>query len=281
MTQAELARHFGVSRWTLTRLYNAGRFVNWEVPDIARALRLYGPKAGTQGDVVSEAEAREMSRMHDDYFDALHEDGSLLPLAGGGYYPRDLVEFRPHRFAILPPHPDYTPCRPLPNPPEETSTASLMLRRNVLRRKRNTCPLWRLEKYGSGWMYVLPDGYFQEECRRIENRWTQVFDVAAPIFWPGVQPDAKGRCPRIFINGYTTRSRTVVNLGILDDYGVMARGYGNTNKSYAWHDALLLAMDAIGWRPLRAVSLEAELVRLVRWVSGEFDEVLTTNTEPS
>lgn len=190
-------------------------------------------------------------------FNDLLSCGAILPLANGMFYGMDLYDPQPHKFALLPARPDYTPTRPNPNLPIERRAKGIIFDR-AFENRCKACPEWQRNGYKQ--MYIA-DGFW---C---EARFTNPIDYWQDTY--AAAPTRGGDTTRIYIYAWADKTKTICNLGLVDEYGVMARAHGIYNRARAWHEALYRAVLALGLSVSMAADLDAEIARLQDWLNGQ------------
>lgn len=201
--------------------------------------------------------------------------GSILPLIDGRYWVGDIIAMRPHRFSLLPARLGYFPVRPslggeriwnardFATAAEVLKTYSPPLEVNII-----TSPARSpVVKYGA------PDGHWLPEKWRYYVRAAETITVTAGDNIPPRYAQPLGS--RITINGWGTadefRNFTVVNLAIVDDFGVAARAFGVHHSRNAFSKALFKAIAALGYRAAlpRDDSVDAAVGFLEDWLKNK------------
>lgn len=232
----------GISVYKLKKMLAQGLIPQITVVDVFEAQRREAMRNArlTAGEVVAYLRHDEGA-----YREAL-ACGAIMPLVDGRYLGRDLVELTPHRFALLPEHPAYTPTRPEPNLPIEWNPVSPLARANFNRAfesRLSQSEFWTHD----GVNFYAPDGiYCQSKVRGIRKLMRASRLTNAPLYAPDVVATPTGQAERIKVQGFTTPRSTVVNLSIMDDYGVWAHSHGVYNAPEAWAKALQRAVNALG-----------------------------------
>lgn len=232
----------GISVYKLKKMLAQGLIPQITVTDVFEAQRRESMRNArlTAGEVVAYLRHDEGA-----YREAL-ACGAIMPLVDGRYLGRDLVELTPHRFALLPEHPAYTPTRPEPNLPIEWNPVSPLARANFNRAfesRLSQSEFWTHD----GVNFYAPDGiYCQSKVRGIRKTMRASRLANAPLYAPDVVATPTGQAERIKVQGFTTSRATVVNLSVMDDYGVWAHSHGVYNAPEAWVKALQRAVNALG-----------------------------------
>lgn len=232
----------GISVYKLKKMLAQGDIAQITVTDVFECQRREAIRNArlTAGEVVAYLRHDEGA-----YREAL-ACGAIMPLVDGRYLGRDLVELTPHRFALLPEHPAYTPTRPEPNLPIEWNPVSPLARANFNRAfesRLRQSEFWTHD----GVNFYAPDGiYCQSKVRGIRKTMRASRLANAPLYAPDVVATPTGQAERIKVQGFTTPRSTVVNLSVMDDYGVWAHSHGVYNAPEAWVKALQRAVNALG-----------------------------------
>lgn len=172
--------------------------------------------------------------------------GAIMPMVDGKFVGEDVADLQPHRFALLPPHPAYTPTRPEPNLPIVwgfVNNASQWRYDRAFEARLQQSEFWTRTDDG----FHAPDGiYSKPQTRGIRKTMRACRLANAPLYAPDVVATPTGQAERIKVQGFTTPRSTVVNLSIMDDYGVWAHSHGVYNAPEAWVKALQRAVNALG-----------------------------------
>lgn len=232
----------GISVYKLNKMLAQGLIPQITVTDVFEAQRRESMRNArlTAGEVVAYLRHDEGA-----YREAL-ACGAIMPLVDGRYLGRDLVELTPHRFALLPEHPAYTPTRPEPNLPIEWNPVSALAKANFKRAfeaRLSQSEFWTHD----GVNFYAPDGiYCQSKVRGIRKTMRASRLANAPLYATDVVATPTGQAERIKVQGFTTPRATVVNLSVMDDYGVWAHSHGVYNAPEVWVKALQRAVNALG-----------------------------------
>lgn len=265
-----LAKLFDISQATLRRWYEQGLLSEYNPKAVSECINRYPSLHNHERKLTVNRAGVLLHFQHDGRaMNAAIADGSILPLADGLFLRQDLYDMQPHRFAVLPTHPDYTAVRQMPNRIIKAPQMEVVALDNLWRRRERN-PYWqyRLAPNGVDGEFFLPDGYYLDRSTsKVLGDWKFTLWANALPYSSCLSPDLAGRVPRVFVNAYTTAAHTVLNLGILDDYGVMARSHGYIKRVGEWHSALNLALNNMGFRVPLAESIEAELTRVIEWLN--------------
>lgn len=205
--------------------------------------------------------------------DAYHEAlacGALMPMVDGRYLGKDVVELTPHHFALLPPHPAYTPTRPEPNLPIVWNPATPMAQANFERAfetRLQQSEFWTHD----GNAFYAPDGiYCKSKVRGIRKTMRTSRLANAPLYAPDVGATPTGQAERVKVQGFSTPRATVVNLSVMDDYGVWAHSHGVYNAPEAWVKALQRAVHTLGMAMVFAPNetVNDVMARLAAWLDA-------------
>lgn len=201
-------------------------------------------------------------------FRAAVQCGALLPLLDGKFYGKDLLQLVPHRFALLPAHTAFTPTRPEPNDPIEWyphTPKRVEQFMSAFASRRAQCEWWSQD----GKVFTIPDGCCATaSTRSIKLTWRDERKANAPLYAPDVAADAAGRAVRIRVQGFCSARETVVNLSVMDDYGVWTYSHGRYARFEAWHEALHRAVLALGMQVAPLGDKQATLVFLQQWLDS-------------
>lgn len=192
--------------------------------------------------------------------------GALLPTDTGLFYAGDLADLTPHKFALLPPHPNYTPIRPKKNQPIKWFPNTPEKKENFLRAFENrkaACEWWEHD----GRSFFIPDGCYSASKMRLPKKtWRADREANAPLYNKAVPVDVHGKSVRVRVQGYASSAETVVNLAVMDDWGVWTYACGRYGAPDQWHQALYRAVRALGLDVTHAADAEAELDRIINWL---------------
>lgn len=254
----------GFSVYKLKKMLAQGDITQITVDDVFE----YQRREAIRNARMTEAEVLAYFR-HDE--GALREalaTGAIMPLVDGSYLGRDLVELTPHRFALLPEYPAYTPTRPEPNLPIEWNPVSPMAKANFKRAfesRLNQSEFWTHD----GVNFYAPDGiYCQSKVRGIRRTMRASRLANAPLYAPNVVATPTGKTERIKVQGFTTPRATVVNLSVMDDWGVWAHSHGVYNAPEAWNKALQRAVHMFGMAMVfdTTDTIDSVMARLAAWL---------------
>lgn len=196
----------------------------------------------------------------------LMDCGAVLPLSNGRFVGLDFIEVKARRFAVLPARPDYKPTRPCVNTPLVSWSLAHKGFQSSLDRRRAACSYWTFTPAGA---FCIADGYYcNNKQPAVSDVWRVTLRCRPMRHSDVITADADGLQPRIFIQAWTAANITVCNLGMLDDWGVMARAHGVYHKSYQWQAALYRAVREIGLDAQALSSIDAELQRLADWLNN-------------
>ena len=232
----------GISVYKLNKMLAQGLIPQITVADVFEAQRRESMRNArlTAGEVVAYLRHDEGA-----YREAL-ACGAIMPLVDGKFVGEDVVNLTPHRFALLPPHPAYTPTRPEPNLPIVWNPVSPMVKakfEQAFETRLRQSEFWTHD----GNAFYAPDGiYCQSKVRGIRKTMRASRLANAPLYAPNVVATPTGQAERIKVQGFTTPRATVVNLSVMDDYGVWAHSHGVYNAPEAWGKALQRAVNALG-----------------------------------
>lgn len=242
MTIKAVSQTTGISVYKLNKMLAQGLIPQITVTDVFEYQRRESMRHAhmTAGEVVAYLRHDEGA-----YREAL-ACGAIMPLVDGKFVGEDVVNLTPHRFALLPPHPAYTPTRPEPNLPIVWNPVSPLAQANFKRAfesRLQQSEFWTHD----GNAFYAPDGiYCQSKVRGIRKTMRASRLANAPLYAPDVVATPTGQAERIKVQGFTTPRSTVVNLSIMDDYGVWAHSHGVYNAPEAWSKALQRAVNALG-----------------------------------
>jgi hypothetical protein len=232
----------GISVYLLKKMLAQGDITQITVDDVFE----YQRREAIRNARMTEAEVLAYFRHDEGAFHEALANGAIMPLVDGRYLGRDLVELTPHRFALLPPHPAYTPTRPEPNLPIEWNPVSALAKANFKRAfesRQSQSEFWTHD----GVNFYAPDGiYCASRVRGIRKTMRASRLANAPLYAPDVVATPTGQAERVKVQGYTTPRATVVNLSVMDDYGVWAHSHGVYNAPEAWVKALQRAVHMLG-----------------------------------
>lgn len=232
----------GISVYKLKKMLAQGLIPQITVTDVFEAQRRESMRNArlTAGEVVAYLRHDEGA-----YREAL-ACGAIMPLVDGKFVGEDVVNLTPHRFALLPPHPAYTPTRPEPNLPIVwgfVNNASQWRYDRAFESRLQQSEFWTRTESG----FYAPDGiYSKPQTRGIRKTMRASILANAPLYAPDVVSTPTGQAERIKVQGFTTARATVVNLSVMDDYGVWAHSHGVYNAPEAWVKALQRAVNALG-----------------------------------
>ena len=232
----------GISEYKLNKMLAQGLIPKITVADVFE----YQRRESARNARMTDAEVL-LYLKHDDYsFRAAVACGALMPMVDGLYLGKDVVEMIPHRFALLPPHPAYTPTRPEPNLPIVWRPGSSMAKAQFAKAfetRLQQSEFWTHD----GNAFYAPDGiYSKPQTRGIRKTMRASRLANAPLYAPDVEATPTGQAERIKVQGFTTPRATVVNLSVMDDYGVWAHSHGVYNAPEAWDKALQRAVHMLG-----------------------------------
>lgn len=255
----------GISPYKLGKMLAQGLIPQITVADVFEAQRRESLRNGrlTAGEVVAYLRHNEEA-----YREAL-ANGSIMPLVDGNFVGDDVVNLTPHRHALLPPHSAYTPTRPEPNLPIVWNPATPMAKarfEQAFETRLRQSEFWTHD----GNAFYAPDGiYCQSKVRGIRGVMRASRLANAPLYAPDVVATATGQAERIKVQGFATQRSTVVNLSIMDDYGVWAHSHGVYNAPEAWGKALLRAVHKLGMAVSDATphSIDSTLDYLANWLN--------------
>lgn len=254
----------GFSVYKLKKMLAQGDITQITVDDVFE----YQRREAIRNARMTEAEVLAYFR-HDE--GALREalaTGAIMPLVDGRYLGRDLVELTPHRFALLPEHPAYTPTRPEPNLPIEWNPVSPLAQANFKRAfesRLRQSEFWTHD----GVNFYASDGiYCESRVRGIRKTMRASRLANAPLYAPDVEATPTGQAERVKVQGYTTPRATVINLSIMDDYGVWAHSHGVYNAPEAWDKALQRAVHTLGMAMVfdTTDTIDSVMARLAAWL---------------
>lgn len=250
----------GISVYKLKKMLAQGLIPQITVTDVFEYQRRESMRNArlTAGEVVAYLRHDEGA-----YREAL-ACGAIMPMVDGKFVGEDVVNLTPHRFALLPPHPAYTPTRPEPNLPIVWNPVSPLARANFNRAfesRLSQSEFWTHD----GVNFYAPDGiYCQSKVRGIRKTMRASRLANAPLYAPDVGATPTGQAERIKVQGFTTQRATVVNLSVMDDYGVWAHSHGVYNAPEAWTKALQRAVHMLGmamvFNPTEAVDSVMEAI---------------------
>lgn len=232
----------GISVYKLKKMLAQGDITQITVADVFEAQRREAMRNArlTAGEVVAYLRHDEGA-----YREAL-ACGAIMPLVDGNFVGDDVVNLTPHRHALLPPHPAYTPTRPEPNLPIVwgfVTNASQWRYDRAYEARLQQSEFWTRTESG----FHAPDGiYSKSQTRGIRKTMRASRLANAPLYAPDVEATPTGQAERIKVQGFTTARATVVNLSVMDDYGVWAHSHGVYNAPEAWDKALQRAINALG-----------------------------------
>lgn len=255
----------GISVYKLNKMLAQGLIPQITVTDVFEYQRRESMRHArlTAGEVVAYLRHDERA-----YREAL-ACGAIMPMVDGKFVGEDVVNLTPHHFALLPPHPAYTPTRPEPNLPIVwgfVNNASQWRYDRAFENRLQQSEFWTRTDDG----FHAPDGiYSKPQTRGIRKTMRASRLANAPLYAPDVVATPTGQAERIKVQGFTTSRSTVVNLSVIDDYGVWAHSHGVYNAPEAWDKALQRAVNALGM----AVAIEptepvdSVMEALVRWLN--------------
>ena len=254
----------GISVYKLNKMLAQGLIPQITVTDVFEYQRRESMRNArmTAGEVVAYLRHDEGA-----YREAL-ACGAIMPMVDGKFLGKDAVDMQPHRFALLPPHPAYTPTRPEPNLPIEWNPVSPMAKarfEQAFETRLRQSEFWTHD----GKSFYAPDGiYCQSKVRGIRKTMRASRLANAPLYAPDVVATPTGQAERIKVQGFTTQRATVVNLSVMDDYGVWAHSHGVYNAPEAWDKALQRAVHALGMAMVFTPtdSIDTVLDRLAEWL---------------
>ena len=254
----------GISVYKLNKMLAQGLIPQITVTDVFEYQRRESMRNArmTAGEVVAYLRHDEGA-----YREAL-ACGAIMPMVDGMFLGEDVVDMQPHRFALLPPHPAYTPTRPEPNLPIEWNPVSPMAKarfEQAFETRLRQSEFWTHD----GKNFYAPDGiYCQSKVRGIRKTMRASRLANAPLYAPDVAATPTGQAERIKVQGFTTPRATVVNLSVMDDYGVWAHSHGVYNAPEAWDKALQRAVNALGMAMVFTPTdnIDTVLDRLAEWL---------------
>lgn len=254
----------GISVYKLNKMLAQGLIPQITVTDVFESQRRESMRNArmTAGEVVAYLRHDEGA-----YREAL-ACGAIMPMVDGMFLGEDVVDMQPHRFALLPPHPAYTPTRPEPNLPIEWNPVSPMAKarfEQAFETRLRQSEFWTHD----GKNFYAPDGiYCQSKVRGIRKTMRASRLANAPLYAPDVAATPTGQAERIKVQGFTTPRATVVNLSVMDDYGVWAHSHGVYNAPEAWDKALQRAVNALGMAMVFTPTdnIDTVLDRLAEWL---------------
>lgn len=255
----------GISPYKLGKMLAQGLIPQITVADVFEAQRRESLRNGrlTAGEVVAYLRHNEEA-----YREAL-ANGSIMPLVDGNFVGDDVVNLTPHRHALLPPHPAYTPTRPEPNLPTVWNPATPMAKarfEQAFETRLRQSEFWTHD----GNAFYAPDGiYCQSKVRGIRGVMRASRLANAPLYAPDVAATTTGQAERIKVQGFVTQRSTVVNLSIMDDWGVWAHAHGVYNAPEAWVKALQRAVHALGMAVVIAPTetVDSVMSALANWLN--------------
>lgn len=255
----------GISPYKLGKMLAQGLIPQITVADVFEAQRRESMRNGrlTAGEVVAYLRHNEEA-----YREAL-ANGSIMPLVDGNFVGDDVVNLTPHRHALLPPHPAYTPTRPEPNLPIVWNPATPMAKarfEQAFETRLRQSEFWTHD----GNAFYAPDGiYCQSKVRGIRGVMRASRLANAPLYAPDVAATTTGQAERIKVQGFVTQRSTVVNLSIMDDWGVWAHAHGVYNAPEAWVKALQRAVHALGMAVVIAPTetVDSVMSALANWLN--------------
>lgn len=242
MSIKSVSQATGISVYKLNKMLAQGLIPQITVTDVFEYQRRESMRNArlTAGEVVAYLRHDEGA-----YREAL-ACGAIMPTVDGKFVGEDVVNLTPHRFALLPPHPAYTPTRPEPNLPIVwgfVNNASQWRFDRAFENRLQQSEFWT--RTGDG--FHAPDGIYREPQTRGIRKTMRASRLAnAPLYAPDVEATPTGQAERIKVQGFTTQRATVVNLSVMDDYGVWAHSHGVYNAPEAWDKALQRAVNALG-----------------------------------
>lgn len=232
----------GISVYLLKKMLAQGDITQITVDDVFE----YQRREAIRNARMTEAEVLAYFRHDEDAFREALAKGAIMPLVDGSYWGKDVVELTPHRFALLPEHPAYTPTRPEPNLPIIWKPVSPLAQANfkqAFETRLRQSEFWTHD----GENFYAPDGiYCESKVRGIRKTMRTSRLANAPLYAPDVEATPTGQAERVKVQGYTTPRATVVNLSVMDDYGVWAHSHGVYNMPEAWNKALQRAVHMLG-----------------------------------
>lgn len=253
----------GVSPYKLKKWYAAGTIDVIEKDAVLDYLR----RTQNAGDILVPREDAIFYLGNDEArLDAAIACGALLPTIDGMFYTSDFARLDPHTFAVLPPRPEYTPTRPKKNLPLKWFPNTPKKQEAYWRAFENrtaACEWW----VADGKTFTIPDGcHCMSKLRLPKKVWRVNMEANAPLYASDVPADVNGKSTRIRVQGYSNTQGTVVNLSIMDDWGVWTYSHGTHPLQEKWGLALWRAVLALGLNVMQAADENAELRRLVRWL---------------
>lgn len=254
----------GISVYKLKKMLAQGDITQITVDDVFEAQR----RESMRNARMTEAEVLFYLK-HDEgaYREAL-ACGAIMPMVDGTFVGEDVVNLTPHRFALLPPHPAYTPTRPEPNLPIVWNPVTPMAQAQFAKAyetRLQQSEFWTHD----GNAFYAPDGiYCQSKVRGIRKTMRASRLANATLYATDVEATPTGQAERIKVQGFTTPRATVVNLSVMDDYGVWAHSHGVYNAPEAWGKTLLRAVNALGMAVSDAIpcGIDSVLDDLASWL---------------
>lgn len=242
MSIKSVSQATGISVYKLNKMLAQGLIPQITVTDVFEYQRRESMRNArlTAGEVVAYLRHDEGA-----YREAL-DCGAIMPMVDGKFVGEDVVNLTPHRFALLPPHPAYTPTRPEPNLPIVwgfVTNASQWRFDRAFEARLQQSEFWTRTDDG----FHAPDGIYSKPQTRGIRKTMRVSRLAnAPLYAPDVEATPTGQAERIKVQGFATPRATVFNLSVMDDYGVWAHSHGVYNAPEAWDKALQRAVNALG-----------------------------------
>jgi len=256
----------GVSVYKLKKMLAQGLIPQITVTDVFEAQRRESMRNArlTAGEVVAYLRHDEGA-----YREAL-ACGAIMPLVDGKFVGEDVVNLTPHRFALLPPHPAYTPTRPEPNLPIVWNPATPMAQANFERAFETRLQQSEFWTHDGNAFYALDGIYCQSKVRGVRKTMRTSRLANAPLYAPDVAATPTGQAERIKVQGFSTPRATVVNLSVMDDYGVWAHSHGVYNAPEAWVKALQRAVHTLGMAMVFAPNetVNDVMARLAAWLDA-------------
>lgn len=179
------------------------------------------------------------------------QQGALLPDVDGMYHASDLKNLMPRRFALLPPHPDYTPRRPQAVKPmrwkPHTAERKAQFER-AYQNKLTYCPWLTRDAYG----FYPPDGCYAGAYPR-EGAQVQML---------------RHQALRYHLVGFSTKRYTVVQMRLSDSLGGTIYTHGVFHRPDAWTAAASRALEALGFNPAPSFESVADALNFLdKWLN--------------
>ena len=254
----------GFSVYKLKKMLAQGDITQITVDDVFE----YQRREAIRNARMTEAEVLAYFRHDEGAFHAALANGAIMPMVDGSYWGKDVVELTPHRFALLPEHPAYTPTRPEPNLPIIWKPASPLAQANfkqAFETRLRQSEFWTHD----GENFYAPDGiYCESKVRGIRKTMRASRLANAPLYAPDAEATPTGQAERVRVQGFSTPRATVVNLSVMDDWGVWAHSHGVYNAPDAWDKALQRAVHMLGMAMVfdATDTIDSVMARLAAWL---------------